>query len=52
MAGNVFFIPLMDDLGFYRRRGWIRAGRQTLPALPRALEVVWGPELPFYTPRD
>ena len=30
----------MDDFGPSRRRGWIHAGRETLPALPRALEVV------------
>ena len=32
----------MDDFGPSRRRGWIRAGRETLPTLPRALDVVWG----------
>ena len=37
------FGAVMDDFGPSRRRGWTRAGREMLSALPRALEVVWDP---------
>ena len=37
------FGAIMCDFGRSRRRGWIRAGRETLSALGRALEAVWGP---------
>ena len=37
------FGAILGDFGRSRRRGWTRAGRETLSALGRALEAVWGP---------
>ena len=48
------FRAIMAVFGRSRRRGWTRAGRETLSALGRALGVVWGPrsiEVPRVEPR-